>query len=156
MNHAILTKKQVKKVLFFKAWQKSRQNPFYWDLVLKLDKSSTQAVSIDNYEIRLFIFDYTHIPMYLSSCRKRPSSSFSLKKLLRLHAKSFVTKEFPDLHYWWSEELCSQHLLQVVGVSHIMGSMHHWLVSYRDSCIERKDCHYNTSSIRYWGKGSTC
>ena len=29
------------------------------------------------------------------------------------------------------------------------------LVTYWDSCIERKDSHYNTSPIGYWGKGST-
>ena len=57
--------KQVKKVLFFKTRQKSRQNPFYQELMLKLDRFSTQAVSIENYEIRLFKSDYTHIPIYM-------------------------------------------------------------------------------------------
>ena len=33
--------------------------------------------------------------------------------------------------------------------------MHHWLVTYWKSCIEQKDCCYITSSIGYWGKGST-
>ena len=32
-------------------------------------------------------------------CRKWPSSLFSLKKLLRLYARGFVTKELPDLHH---------------------------------------------------------
>ena len=35
--------------------------------MLNLDKSSTQVVSVENYEIRFSRFDYTHIPMYL--CR---------------------------------------------------------------------------------------
>ena len=30
-----------------------------------------------------------------------------------------------------------------------------WLVTYWESCIERRDCHYITSSIGYWGKGLT-
>ena len=30
-----------------------------------------------------------------------------------------------------------------------------WLVMYWEPCIERRDCHYCTSLIRYWGKGST-
>ena len=51
--------------LFIKTQQKSQQNLFYWDLMLKLDKFSTQAVSIENYEIRLFRSNYTHIPTYL-------------------------------------------------------------------------------------------
>ena len=50
-------------VLFFKA----RQQDFYWVLMLKLDRSSTQIVSVENYEIRFSRSDYTHIPMYL--CR---------------------------------------------------------------------------------------
>ena len=25
-----------------------------------------------------------------------------------------------------------------------------WLVTYLESCIERRDCHYITSPIRYW------
>ena len=28
-----------------------------------------------------------------------------------------------------------------------------WLVTYLEPCIERRDCHYRTSSIGYWGKG---
>ena len=39
----------------------------YRDLMLKLDKSSTEAVSVENYEIRLFRYDYMHILEYL--CR---------------------------------------------------------------------------------------
>ena len=41
------------------------------------------------------------------------------------------------------------------SVSHILESVHHWLVTYWDSCIERRDCCYNTSPIGYWDKGST-
>ena len=33
--------------------------------------------------------------------------------------------------------------------------MHHWLVTYWDLCIERRDYLYNTSPIGYWSKGST-
>ena len=35
--------------------------------MLKFDKFLTQAVFVENYEIRLFRSDYAHIPMYL--CR---------------------------------------------------------------------------------------
>ena len=64
-SHANLTKKQVKEMLFIKSQQQSRQNLFYRDLMVKLDKSSTQAVFVKNYKIRFFKSDYTHIPMYL-------------------------------------------------------------------------------------------
>ena len=66
-SHANLTKKQVKEMLFIKSQQKSWQNLFYRDLMLKLDKSSTQAVFVKNYKIRFSKSDYTHISMYL--CR---------------------------------------------------------------------------------------
>ena len=29
-----------------------------------------------------------------------------------------------------------------------------WLVKYWELCIEKRDCHYKTSLIGYWGKGS--
>ena len=45
-------------VLFIKARQKPEQNPFYQELMLKLDRFSTQAVSVENYKIRLFRYDY--------------------------------------------------------------------------------------------------
>ena len=57
----------MKNVLLIKARQKSRQNPFYWELLLKLDRSSTQAIFVKNYEIRFLRFDYMHILEYL--CR---------------------------------------------------------------------------------------
>ena len=61
--------------------------------------------------------------------------SYSLwKKLLCLFALGFCNQVLLDLHYWWSEELCSQHLPQVgewvtywdscKGVSHVLGSVH--------------------------------
>ena len=52
-------------VLFIKTQQKSRHNLFYPDLMLKLDRSSTEAVSVENYEIRFFKFDYMRILEYL-------------------------------------------------------------------------------------------
>ena len=55
----------MKEVLFIKAWQKSQQNPFYRELLLKLDTSLTQVVSIKNYEIMFSRSDYTHILEYL-------------------------------------------------------------------------------------------
>ena len=56
-----------RKCYSFKTQQKSRQNLFYRDLMLKLDKSSTQAVFVKNYKIRFSKSDYTHILEYL--CR---------------------------------------------------------------------------------------
>ena len=166
-------------MLFIKPRQKSWQNHFYWDLMLKLDRSSTQAVSVKNYQIRSSRSNYRHIPMYLyrlsflttldiykdyfkghHACivwldAKSGLVHYSLcRKLLRLYAKGFVTKELPDLHCWWFEELCSQQSPSSWCVSHVLGSMHYWLITYWDSCIEWRDYRYNTSPNGYWGKGS--
>ena len=46
---------------------KTRQNHIYQELMLKLDSSSTEAVSIENYKTIISRFDYTHIQVYL--CR---------------------------------------------------------------------------------------
>ena len=85
--------------------------------MLKLDRSSTQAVSVETYKIRnsrsvfqpMLVYLYrvsflTTLDIYKDYfkdsriCRKCPSSLFSLKKLLHLYAKGFVTKELPDHH----------------------------------------------------------
>ena len=46
---------------------KSRQIHIHWGLTIKLDNSLTEAVFVENYEIRISRFDFTHIHVYL--CR---------------------------------------------------------------------------------------
>ena len=110
---------------------------------LKLDRSLMQAISVEIYEFKTSRSDFWPMLKYLYKvsflttldiynpylkgrhiCRKCPSSLFSLKNLLCLYTKGFVTKEFLDLHHWWTEELCSQQPLQVARVSHILGFVH--------------------------------
>ena len=52
-----------KEVLFITA----RQKTFFQDLMMKLDSNSTEAVSVENYEIRISRSDFMHIHEYL--CR---------------------------------------------------------------------------------------
>ena len=55
-----------------------------------------------------------HTKEYKENECKRWLMLYSLwKKLLCLCALEFCNQVFLDLHYWWSEELCSQHLLLV-------------------------------------------
>ena len=54
-------------VLFIKTQQIARQNHIYRGLMLKLDKSLTTAVSVENYKIRISKSDFTRIYEYL--CR---------------------------------------------------------------------------------------
>ena len=172
-------------VLFIKSWQIH----IHRGLMLMLDSSLTEAISIENYEIRIFKYDFTHIHEYLctvsflitldiykdyfKSCHRWcnlmqsdytcilwleiifPRSSYSLLKLLCLCAKDFVTKELLDLHCWMNWRTLQPTSSSSLCVSHVLESLHHWLVMYWEPCIERKDCHYITSLIGYWGKGST-
>ena len=135
---------------------------------LEFDKSLDRSCFCQTYEIRTSRSGFRLMLKYLyrvsffitldiyktyfkgrHACRKWPSALFSLKKLLCLYAKGFVTKEHLDFHCWWTEELYSQQPLKVAGVSHVLRSVHHWLVTYWDSCIKRKDCRYNTGLIGY-------
>ena len=143
----------------------SRQNHFYRGLMLKLNRSSTEAISIENYEIRIFRSDFMHIHEYLcrvsfltildiykdyfkgylkrwkviihaywrckgiihAYCDQRqicPSSSYSLKKLLCLRAKGFVTKELLNLHCWMNWKTLQPTSSPSWCVSHVLGFMH--------------------------------
>ena len=85
-----------------------------------------------------------------------PSSSSSLQKLLHLCAKVFVTKESLDLHRLDELKNFAANIFLKVGVLvTYLDSCIDWLVTYWEPCIERRDCHYITSPIGYWGKGST-
>ena len=54
-------------VLFIKTRQIAQQKHIYWGLMMDLDRSSTEAVSIENYEIQIFRSDFMHIYVYLYS-----------------------------------------------------------------------------------------
>ena len=139
----------------------------------------TEAKPVENYEIRISRSNFTHIHEYL--CRVSFLTTLDIYKdyfkgrlewckgccnccythivigdkialvhhILSRNYCVFVprvlwSRSFLIFIVGWIEGLCSQHLPQV-GV----------LVTYWDSCIERRDCCYITSSIGYWGKGST-
>ena len=83
-----------------------------------------------------------------------PSSSFSSRSCYVLYTVGFSTKQLHDLHrvmnrrtlqptsfssWWLSRVLGSAQL-----VSHVLGAVH-W----------KRDYHYKTNPIGYWGKGST-
>ena len=55
----------------------------------------------------------------------------------------------------WTGELCNQHISQVGVLVMYLDPCINWLVTYLELCIEKKDCHYITSPIGYWSKGST-
>ena len=74
------------------------------------------------------------------------------KKILRLCTLGFCNQVLLDLHCRWSEELCSQqHLLQVVGVSHVLGFVHHWWRSYTWE-VGSSDVSSSTKIVEYRDK----
>ena len=107
-------------------------------------------VSIENYEIQISISDFRSMLTYLCKvsfliildiykayfkghhireykeniCKMWPMLYSLWKKLLHLCALGFCNQVLLNLHCWWSEEFCSQYLLQV-GV----------LVTYWEPCI---------------------
>ena len=84
----------------------------FLDLITRISLSICVRFLFSQLDIYKDYFKGRHKVMQKNNtCNKCPSSPFSLKKLLHLYTKGFVTKELPDLHCWWSEELCSQHLL---------------------------------------------
>ena len=55
-------------------------------------------------------------------CKRWPMPYSIWKKLLRLCALWFCNQVLLNLHCWWSEELCSQHLLLSWWLSRVLGS----------------------------------
>ena len=107
--------------LFIKARQIFRQNPFYRNLLLKLNRSLTKSESNETYEIRISKSDFrpmlkylyrisflTTIDIYLKGRHigyahrehmKSDQVPYSLcKKLLRLCALGFCNQVLLDLH----------------------------------------------------------
>ena len=67
-----------------------------------------------------------------------------------------VTKELRDLHP--VDELKNfavNIFLKLLSKSRTGIGASNWLVTYWEPCIEKGDCHYKISPIRYWGKDST-
>ena len=134
--------KQVKKKLFTKAQQKSWQNPFYRELMLKLDISSTQAISVKNYEIKIFRSDCMQILVYLyrlsflttldiykdyfkgcHTCIEWPNASFSLKE-----TTAFLIGQKCIDPLWWINWLISQvYKLIKLTCKHVVAQTNHQL-----------------------------
>ena len=94
-----------------------------------------------------------------SHCDRRqnlPYFIFLLKKLLCLYTVGFCDQGASSFSSsGWAEGLCSQQPSQVGVLVMYKNPCIDWLVTYLESCIERRDCNYITSPIVYWGKGST-
>ena len=168
-------------MLLIKSQQKFRQNPFYRDLfcrvlMLKLDRSSTQAVSVENYEIRFSRSDYRHILEYL--CRISFLTTLGICKDYFKSCHKVMQKNNPCILWLEAEIALVHHILcrsyyvftprvlwprsfLIFTVDELKNFTANnlpqvgVLVTYWDSCIERRDCRYNISPIGYWGKGST-
>ena len=66
-----------------------------------------------------------------------------------------MTKHLPDLHRM--DELnnfAAKNLFRLV-IEVAYWDLRNWLVTYLGPFIKKGNCHYRTSPIEYWGKGST-
>ena len=72
-----------------------------------------------------------------------------------VHHRILWLRSFMIFIVWWTKELCSQHLSQVGDQVMYWDPCIYWLITYWELCIDRRDCHYRTNPIGYWGKGST-
>ena len=83
------------------------------------------------------------------------SSSFLCRSCYVCTLQGFVTKYLFDLHHLDElKNFAVNNLLQLV-IEVAYWDPHNWLGMYWEPCITRRDCHYRTSPIGYWGKGST-
>ena len=95
------------------------------------------------------------------SCKLWPEIEFILVHLsfeevaVFVHLRVLWPMSFLIFIVWWTKELCNQHLSQVGDQVTYGDPCIYWLVMYWEPCIERRDCHYKTNLIGYWGKGST-
>ena len=166
-SHVSLTKKQVKEVLFIKARQQSWKKDFYRDLMLKLDKSSTQALLVENYEIMFSRSDYMHIHEYLCRVSFLTTPNIYKNYFKSRHKRCKVMQNDNTCILWPEAEIALVHhslcrsyrvftprvlwpryfLIFIVDelmnwrtlqptfssswcVSHVLESVHHWLLTY--------------------------
>ena len=146
--------------------------------MLKLDRSSTQAISVENYEIGFSRSNYTHIPMYL--CRVSFLTTLDIyKDYFKGHHKCMQGDEKDNTCILWLEAEITLVYHSLYRSYYVFTPRFLWpksflffivdelknfaannlpqvgvLVTYWDSCIKRIDCCYNISPIGYWGKGS--
>ena len=93
----------------------------FWPMLMYLYRVSF-LTTLDIYKA---YFRGRHIREYKENICKRWLLPYSLwKKLLHLCTLGFCNQVLLDLHCWWTNKLCSQHLFQVGE-----------LVTYWDSCI---------------------
>ena len=142
-------------MLFIKVQQKH----IYRGLMMDLNSSSTKAVSIENYEIQIFIYDFKHIHVYL--CRVSflrildiYKNYFKVRKrwcnLMKSHCarKLWLETEFALIHNILSRSYCvfaprvlwpKSFLIFIVRWTEELYSQHlpqvGMLVTYWDLCI---------------------
>ena len=127
---------------------------------LSIEFYEKQIFSSDFHSIRVYMFglsflttlnlykDYFKGCQMLRECEAKlcscklwplPLFIFLLKKLLCLYTVRFCNQGVSwSSSCWWIEELCSQHLPQVVSKSCTRIRASNWLVTYWEPCIENE------------------
>ena len=114
-------------------------------IILKAIKGGTSCTSVEQSLFKQIV----------TGDRICPTSSFLCRSCCVCTLQGFVTKHLLDLHRL--DELMNfvaNNLLQLV-IEVVYWDPRNCLVIYWEPCTTRRDCHYKTSPIGYWGKGST-
>ena len=83
------------------------------------------------------------------------NSSFSSRNWCVCTLYDFVTNKLHDLyHVDELKNFAANIFLKLVSKPRTRIRTSNWLVTYWELCIKMRDCHYRTSPIGHWGKGS--
>ena len=115
----------------------------YKRIILKFVKVDTSCTSVEQSLFKQIV----------TRDRICPNSLFLCRSYCVCAPQGFVTKHLLDLHHDELKNFAVNNLLQLV-IEVVYQDLHNLLVTYWEPCIKRRDCHYITSPIGYWGKGS--
>ena len=121
------------------------QSQTYKMIILKAVKVFTSCTSVEQSLFKQIV----------TGDRICPRSSFLSRSCCVCAPQGFVTKHLLDLHRWNEmKNFATNNLLQLV-IEVAYWDSRNWLVTYWEPCIKRRNCHYRTNPIGYWGKGLT-
>ena len=116
----------------------------YIMIILRTVKGDTSCTSIEQ--------SFVH-----ANCDQRYNLSqfiHLLKKLLCLYTVGFFDQGASRSSSCDELKNFAANILLQLVIEVTYQDLCNWLVTCWEQCIERRDCHYRTSLIRYWGKGS--
>ena len=117
----------------------------YKRIISKAVKVFTSCTSVEQNLFKQIVIGDTVLPQFI----------VLVQKLLCLCTVKFCDQEsFGSLLWDELTNFVTKNLFQLV-IEVTYQDPYNWLVTYWEPCIEMRNCHYRTSPIEYWDKGST-